>query len=88
MITTNNAKLVSFDVIHLFSNVPTTDCKDIIVDILNSSDFDRHMINDLSRLFNVCIDQLFVLSVHVHIKLKYEAEKKLSNTELWCHEHS
>lgn len=51
-----NAKLVSFDVSSLFPSIPTSECKDLLKDIIDKSSCAVPIKTELFNLISLCID--------------------------------
>ena len=51
-----NTKLVSFDVSNLFPSIPISDCKSILIDILDKSPANPCLKNELFELISTCLD--------------------------------
>lgn len=52
-----NAKLVSFDVTSLFTNIPVQKCKDVVNRLIFNSQLSFEKKDELSQLMDLCIDQ-------------------------------
>lgn len=52
----SNAKLVSFDVVNLFPSVPTSECKNIVQDLIDRSQCAVPIKTELFNLISCCID--------------------------------